>query len=127
MVDQYCHYLEDLILMESYDYTPPHPPTTPPPHTHTIRSVSFLYYSQSPEGEIYYFNFKTGESKWDHPSDELYKKMVIDERKKYQQGTTGNSAFITLYTSRSLPAKGTLANNIDPGQTPQNAESDLDL
>ena len=25
------------------------------------------------EGEIYYFNFETGESSWDHPSDEEFK------------------------------------------------------
>jgi hypothetical protein len=29
--------------------------------------------SKSPEGEIYYFNFNTGESVWDHPCDEYYK------------------------------------------------------
>ena len=29
---------------------------------------------KSPEGEIYYFNFETGESVWDHPNDDFYKK-----------------------------------------------------
>lgn len=38
--------------------------------------------SQDPNGDIYYFNFATGESIWDHPCDDFYKKMVVDERKK---------------------------------------------
>eukprot|EP00105_Crassostrea_gigas_P001099 XP_011413124.1 PREDICTED: uncharacterized protein LOC105317981 isoform X1 [Crassostrea gigas] len=37
---------------------------------------------QGPNGNIYYFNFVTGESIWDHPCDELYRKMVMEERKK---------------------------------------------
>jgi hypothetical protein len=38
---------------------------------------------QDPLGDnLYYFNFETGESIWDHPRDEIYKKLVIDERKK---------------------------------------------
>ena len=30
---------------------------------------------QSPDGELYYFNFSTGESVWDHPCDEYYRKL----------------------------------------------------
>mmetsp|Transcript_7027 Transcript_7027/g.17018 ORF Transcript_7027/g.17018 Transcript_7027/m.17018 type:complete len:171 (-) Transcript_7027:128-640(-) len=30
----------------------------------------------SSNGEIFYFNFHTGESSWDHPADEHYKKLV---------------------------------------------------
>jgi centrosomal protein CEP164 len=30
--------------------------------------------------QLYYFNFDTGESIWDHPCDEKYKNLVIDER-----------------------------------------------
>lgn len=41
-----------------------------------------LFFSQDPNGDIYYFNFATGESIWDHPCDEFYKKMVVDERNK---------------------------------------------
>ncbi|XP_052804909.1 centrosomal protein of 164 kDa-like isoform X2 [Mya arenaria] len=40
---------------------------------------------QDPNGDIYYFNFATGESIWDHPCDEFYKKMVMEERRKPQQ------------------------------------------
>jgi centrosomal protein CEP164 len=37
---------------------------------------------QTPEGEIYYFNFGTGDSTWEHPCDEYYKKMFADEKRK---------------------------------------------
>jgi hypothetical protein len=36
---------------------------------------------QDPQGELYYFNFETGESIWDHPCDEDFKNLVISERK----------------------------------------------
>lgn len=34
--------------------------------------------------DIYYFNFSTGESTWDHPCDEYYKKLYDDEKIKKQ-------------------------------------------
>jgi len=37
---------------------------------------------QDTTGDIYYFNFESGESIWDHPCDEFYRKMVCDEREK---------------------------------------------
>ena len=30
---------------------------------------------QSPDGELYYFNFSSGESVWDHPCDDHYRNM----------------------------------------------------
>ncbi|XP_057287976.1 centrosomal protein of 164 kDa [Pezoporus wallicus] len=33
-------------------------------------------------GEIYYFNFANGQSMWDHPCDDHYRKLVIQEREK---------------------------------------------
>ncbi|XP_021366646.1 centrosomal protein of 164 kDa-like isoform X3 [Mizuhopecten yessoensis] len=41
---------------------------------------------QDPNDDIYYFNFASGESIWDHPCDEFYRKMVAEERKKYIMG-----------------------------------------
>lgn len=35
---------------------------------------------QEENGELYYFNFDTGKSSWDHPCDEIYKIRVIEER-----------------------------------------------
>ena len=37
---------------------------------------------QSPEGELYYFNFQSGESVWDHPCDDHYRGMFQVEKKK---------------------------------------------
>ncbi|XP_044852905.1 centrosomal protein of 164 kDa isoform X4 [Mauremys mutica] len=33
-------------------------------------------------GDIYYFNFSNGQSTWDHPCDEHYRELVIQEREK---------------------------------------------
>ncbi|XP_069732483.1 centrosomal protein of 164 kDa isoform X2 [Phaenicophaeus curvirostris] len=33
-------------------------------------------------GEVYYFNFANGQSSWDHPSDDHYRELVIQEREK---------------------------------------------
>ncbi|KAH9494994.1 hypothetical protein Btru_018355 [Bulinus truncatus] len=41
---------------------------------------------QTPTGDIYYFNFSTGASIWDHPCDDFYKNMVIEERLKGLSG-----------------------------------------
>ncbi|XP_065055604.1 centrosomal protein of 164 kDa-like isoform X1 [Rhopilema esculentum] len=37
---------------------------------------------QDENGQIYYFNFSTGESEWDHPCDEFFRSMVEEERAK---------------------------------------------
>lgn len=37
---------------------------------------------QTGKGEIYYFNFKTGESMWEHPCDQQYKQLYKDEKAK---------------------------------------------
>ncbi|XP_031554693.1 centrosomal protein of 164 kDa-like [Actinia tenebrosa] len=44
---------------------------------------------QDSQGEIYYFNFGTGESVWDHPCDEYYRTMVIEERAKMKKAGSG--------------------------------------
>ncbi|XP_034281021.1 centrosomal protein of 164 kDa isoform X2 [Pantherophis guttatus] len=37
---------------------------------------------QDTTGDIYYFNFANGQSTWDHPCDERYRQLVIQEREK---------------------------------------------
>ncbi|XP_070587368.1 centrosomal protein of 164 kDa-like isoform X1 [Erythrolamprus reginae] len=37
---------------------------------------------QDVTGDIYYFNFANGQSTWDHPCDERYRQLVIQEREK---------------------------------------------
>ncbi|KAA3678292.1 uncharacterized protein DEA37_0013722 [Paragonimus westermani] len=39
---------------------------------------------QDLNGDIYYFNFSTGQSVWDHPCDEYYREIVKKERNKLQ-------------------------------------------
>ena len=46
---------------------------------------------QDEQGEVYYFNFETEESIWDHPCDAIFKKLVQDEREKLKQ-SDGRSA-----------------------------------
>lgn len=48
---------------------------------------------QDPSGEIYYFNFSTGDSVWDHPCDEHFRDMVTQEREmlKNRPKTAGKS------------------------------------
>jgi hypothetical protein len=43
-------------------------------------------------GEVFYFNFSTGESMWDHPSDALFKQLVLDERAALQKKHTLHTA-----------------------------------
>uniref|UniRef100_A0A8C5KMD5 Centrosomal protein of 164 kDa n=1 Tax=Jaculus jaculus TaxID=51337 RepID=A0A8C5KMD5_JACJA len=38
--------------------------------------------SQNITGDIYYFNFANGQSTWDHPCDQYYRNLVIQEREK---------------------------------------------
>ena len=40
---------------------------------------------KSPDGEIYYFNFSTGESVWAPPCDDHYKAKYREEKKKLEQ------------------------------------------
>ncbi|KAL2919813.1 hypothetical protein HK105_200730 [Polyrhizophydium stewartii] len=63
---------------------------------------------QTEDGNIYYFNFKTGESMWDHPSDEHYRKLYQSEREKAAKGgaaaATGSSKPDTQAKERAAPA-----------------------
>ena len=40
----------------------------------------------APSGELYYFNFGTGESVWEHPGDEYYRALLQNEREKLMAG-----------------------------------------
>lgn len=44
--------------------------------------ISHIPASQSEDGNIYYFNFQSGESVWDHPCDEHYKELYRKEKLK---------------------------------------------
>ena len=44
-------------------------------------------------GEVYYFNFATGESVWDHPCDEHYRKLFEEEKRKLALARAANSVW----------------------------------
>ncbi len=44
----------------------------------------FVFCSQMDDGELYFYNFNTNQSSWEHPSDEKYRQMVREERKNSQ-------------------------------------------
>ena len=37
---------------------------------------------QSKDGEIYYYNYDTQQSSWDHPSDDVFRSKFIDAKEK---------------------------------------------
>ncbi|KAF8290181.1 putative Centrosomal protein of 164 kDa [Trypanosoma cruzi] len=43
------------------------------------------------EGDVYYFNFLTGENSWEHPMDDVFKRKVEEERAKLVDGEGGSS------------------------------------
>nr|XP_023668021.1 centrosomal protein of 164 kDa isoform X1 [Paramormyrops kingsleyae]XP_023668022.1 centrosomal protein of 164 kDa isoform X1 [Paramormyrops kingsleyae] len=43
---------------------------------------------QDVTGDVYYFNFSSGQSTWDHPCDEQYRRLVVQEREKAQARVT---------------------------------------
>ncbi|XP_062274733.1 centrosomal protein of 164 kDa-like isoform X1 [Scomber scombrus] len=43
---------------------------------------------QDVTGDIYYFNFSSGQSTWDHPCDEHYRRLVAQERERTQLTAT---------------------------------------
>lgn len=48
----------------------------------SLSSPSYVLCSQNVNGDIYYFNFSSGESTWDHPCDEYYRTLVVQERER---------------------------------------------
>ncbi|XP_055082126.1 centrosomal protein of 164 kDa-like [Periophthalmus magnuspinnatus] len=47
---------------------------------------------QDVTGDIYYFNFSTGQSSWEHPGDENYRNLVIQERERCKQAASSGGA-----------------------------------
>ncbi|XP_061915839.1 centrosomal protein of 164 kDa-like isoform X3 [Entelurus aequoreus] len=45
---------------------------------------------QDVTGDIYYYNFSFGESTWDHPCDQHYRRLVIQERERVQRAAVGS-------------------------------------
>ncbi|ETO20025.1 WW domain containing protein [Reticulomyxa filosa] len=60
------------------------------------------------ENEIYYFNFSTGESRWEHPCDALYKERYLVEKAKLKNK---ESAPVSSLDTPTFPASTNLSND----------------
>ncbi|RNF06121.1 uncharacterized protein Tco025E_07661 [Trypanosoma conorhini] len=47
---------------------------------------------RSEKGDLYYFNFKTGESNWDHPLDEQFRELLKNEKMSPSPQSVANGA-----------------------------------
>mmetsp|Transcript_98315 Transcript_98315/g.225725 ORF Transcript_98315/g.225725 Transcript_98315/m.225725 type:complete len:511 (+) Transcript_98315:30-1562(+) len=91
---------------------------------------------ETAEKEVFYFNFETGESVWDHPCDEYFKAMLAEQRRKKKEGSGGSEEDsdgtlpFLMRTSKSPlglpplgfpsagPKKPMVVESDDPRQTP---------
>lgn len=74
---------------------------------------------QNAEGEIFYFNFETGESSWDHPSDETYRNLVQEKkREKAARGAAGARDFVAPKSAvpKAVPPLGSSAASAGPAR-----------
>lgn len=53
--------------------------------------------------EVYYFNFNTGESTWDHPCDEFYRKLFDDTKKKQKTVRRSSTVHETASSEKRPP------------------------
>jgi hypothetical protein len=87
---------------------------------------------------MYYFNFKSGESIWEHPCDVKYRKMFEDEKAKklaakksgtpYTGGNTaatGKSTATSVPTAASTQAASSLASSKPSGASSMNSTKEL--
>ena len=78
-----------------------------------IRPCAELSLSQDANGDIYYFNFSSGESVWDHPCDEYYRNMVNEEKRKKKTPGAGTKKE-TKKKEKKEAAKKNLSKTLDP-------------
>ncbi|CAF0778356.1 unnamed protein product [Adineta steineri] len=71
---------------------------------------------QEENGELYYFNFDTGKSSWDHPCDEIYKAHVVEERRK--QSSSSNLLDTNPRGTLTKTDSSTVSDYISGGKRP---------
>ncbi|GKT37187.1 WW domain [Aduncisulcus paluster] len=85
---------------------------------------------KSPEGDLYYFNFETGDTTWDHPCDAIYKKKFEDakknrigqQRKKGRLKNVPKSKSVDSISKRPPKSKG-LSTIVQPLDKPSEVSS----
>ncbi|CAF1617425.1 unnamed protein product, partial [Adineta ricciae] len=92
---------------------------------------------QEENGELYYFNFDTGKSSWDHPYDEIYKARVIQAREKKSLATVmidshsrgKNTLSISELSSEKhvYNVKNETSDHHDDSENIHNSESEMEL
>lgn len=50
---------------------------------------------------LYYFNFETGQSMWEHPNDEYYRHKVKQERERKKSGRKPKSSKVKYISFKS--------------------------
>jgi len=73
--------------------------------------------------EIYYFNFQTGESIWEHPCDQHYKQIYQEEKAKKLRGSTGQKESKKTVVSKP-PLKIT---TVPSGKTPEKLKNEFEV
>mmetsp|Transcript_95683 Transcript_95683/g.270789 ORF Transcript_95683/g.270789 Transcript_95683/m.270789 type:complete len:167 (-) Transcript_95683:194-694(-) len=66
---------------------------------------------QNAEGEIFYFNFETGSSSWDHPADDMYRRIVAEKKREKREGGALNRE---RKTEQSVPVVTNHTGNFSP-------------
>ena len=71
-------------------------------------------------GDIYYFNFQTGDSVWEHPCDEYYKKLYATEKANWEKKQSTAAAAADVRASAAAGASATPATpaSSTPAATP---------
>lgn len=72
--------------------------------------------------DVYYFNFETGESSWEHPCDEFYKKLFQDEKKKLltkKPSKRPSQKLAPLRSTRAPEVKKRSSEKLNPLRSPQ--------
>ena len=87
-----------------------HPRNFPPVrYNYSIIIVCLVHFhSEDQTGNVYYFNFGTGDSTWEHPCDEFYRKLLEQERDKRanEQPTEQTDAMLSKGKKKGVTLKG---------------------
>lgn len=81
-----------------------------------LSCTNYCCISEGNDGNIYYFNFATGESTWEHPCDEFYRKLLQQEREKKSLSGSVKSKH-TASAAASLGKKGNVSRVLTNGSS----------